>query len=74
MLKAALAVTLEEVLFEKVWNAVLSVGNKDGERKNDIDLLGLKSWLFGSNKVEVSTLATETATKAVKNIARVKRE
>ena len=49
-LTATMAVTLEDVLFEKVWNIVLSVGNKDGERKNSIDLLGLKSWLFGKKK------------------------
>merc|ERR1712195_471029 len=61
LLMATMSVTLEDVLFEKVWNIVLSVGNKDGERKNSIDLLGLKSWLFGSKKVKVKEpLAKET--------------
>ena len=50
LLTATMAVKLEDVLFEKVWNIVLSVGNEDGERKNSIDLLGLKSWLFGKKK------------------------
>ena len=47
-LTAALEVTTEDVLFEKIWNVVLGIGNKDGERKNDIALLGLKRWLFGT--------------------------
>ena len=72
LLMATMAVKLEDVLFEKVWNIVLNIGNKDGERKNSIDLLGLKSWLFGNNKpgkVKVmEPLATETATTAVKNV------
>jgi Ca2+-binding EF-hand superfamily protein len=48
-LTAALEVTTgDNVLFEKIWNVVLDIGNEDGERKNDIALLGLKRWLFGS--------------------------
>merc|ERR1712166_1175186 len=39
LLTATMAVKLEDVLFEKVWNIVLSVGNEDSERKNSIDLL-----------------------------------
>ena len=50
LLTATMAVKLEDVLFEKVWNIVLSVGNQDGEKKNSIDLLGLQCWLFGSKK------------------------
>ena len=50
LLTATMAVTLEDVLFEKVWNVVLNTGNEDGKRKNSIDLLGLKSWLFGKKK------------------------
>ena len=55
LLTAASGVTTEDVLFEKIWNVVLSTGNEDGERKNDsttripkVDLLGLKRWLFGN--------------------------
>merc|ERR1712166_1466851 len=48
LLMATMSVTLEDVLFEKVWNVVLGIGNENGERKNDIALLGLKRWLFGS--------------------------
>ena len=33
-----MAVTLEDVLFEKVWNVVLNTGNEDGKRKNDSKL------------------------------------
>ena len=47
-LTAASEVTTEDVLFEKIWNVVLGIGNEDDERKNDIALLGLKRWLFGS--------------------------
>jgi hypothetical protein len=61
---ATMAVKPEDVLFEKVWNIVLNIGNKDGERKNSINLLSLKSWLFGNNKVKVM----EPATTAVKNV------
>ena len=68
LLTATMAVKLEDVLFEKVWNIVLSVGNKDGERKNSIDLLGLKSWLFGNNKPGKVKVMESTATTAVKNV------
>jgi len=35
------------MLFEKIWNFVVGIGNENGERK--INLLGgLKRWLFGS--------------------------
>ena len=47
-LTAAFGVTTEDVLFEKIWNVVLGIGNENGERKTDIALLGLKRWLFGS--------------------------
>ena len=33
-----MAVTLEDVLFEKVWNVVLNTGNEDGKRKNESKL------------------------------------
>ena len=52
-LTAALEVTTgDNVLFEKIWNVVLDIGNEDGERKNDIALLGLKKWLFRKTKIK----------------------
>jgi len=37
-LTATMAVILEDVLFEKVWNVVLNTWNEDCKRKNDSKL------------------------------------